>query len=114
MSRVIVLGGRIAGRLSGMQFARQGHDVTVREWESRVAVAPPAEAPTTPRAGAPHAVQGHALLARAVLRPAGSVGAVGSAAMTAMTVAAATCEAGNPWYTMEPRSVKRTGNESEG
>ena len=67
MSRIIVLGGSVAGLLSGMQLARGGHDVTVLEREPHDAIAPPAHAPAAPRAGAPHAVQGHALLARAAV-----------------------------------------------
>jgi len=65
MSHIIVLGGSFAGLLSGMQLARAGHDVIVLERESHAAIAPPADAPAAPRAGAPHAVHGHALLARA-------------------------------------------------
>ena len=65
MSKIIVLGGSVAGLLSGMQLARAGHEVTVLERESRAAIAPPTDEPAALRAGAPHAVQGHMLLARA-------------------------------------------------
>jgi 2-polyprenyl-6-methoxyphenol hydroxylase-like FAD-dependent oxidoreductase len=67
MSRIIVLGGSVAGLLCGMQLARRGHAVTLLEREPRAAVAPPAEAPAALRPGAPHAVQGHVLLARAAV-----------------------------------------------
>ena len=65
MSRIVVLGGSVAGLLSAMQLARGGHRVTVLEREARAALAPPADAPAVSRTGAPHAVQGHVLLARA-------------------------------------------------
>jgi 2-polyprenyl-6-methoxyphenol hydroxylase-like FAD-dependent oxidoreductase len=65
MSRIIVLGGSVAGLLCGMQLARRGHDVTVLEREPQAAVARPADALPVVRPGAPHAVQGHVVLARA-------------------------------------------------
>ena len=67
MNRIVVLGGSVAGLLCGMQLARQGHAVTVLERDVRPAVDLPLDAPPAPRAGAPHAVQAHTLLARAAL-----------------------------------------------
>ena len=65
MRRIVVLGGSVAGLLSAMQLVRGGHRVTVLEREARESLAPPADAPAASRPGAPHAVQGHVLLARA-------------------------------------------------
>src|SRR5215471_15626984 len=67
MSRIVVLGGSVAGLMTAMQLARRGYGVTVLERESRTAVAPPVDAPVTLRTGAPHAVHGHTLLARAAV-----------------------------------------------
>jgi flavin-dependent dehydrogenase len=64
MRRIIVLGGSVAGLVCAMQLARRGFEVTVVEREVRLAVAPPVDAPVALRAGAPHAVHGHSLLAR--------------------------------------------------
>jgi 2-polyprenyl-6-methoxyphenol hydroxylase-like FAD-dependent oxidoreductase len=64
VSRIVVLGGSVAGLVSAMQLARRGFSVTVLEREPRPAVAPPLDAPVTVRTGAPHAVHGHSLLAR--------------------------------------------------
>lgn len=66
MSRIIIMGGSVAGLLTGMQLARAGHDVTVLERESLAAVAA-ADTPAASRPGAPHAVHGHALLSRAAV-----------------------------------------------
>lgn len=67
MSQIIIIGASVAGLLSGMQLARAGHAVTIVEREPSDAVAPPATASVAPRPGAPHAVQGHALLARSAV-----------------------------------------------
>ena len=67
MSRIVVLGGSLAGVLCGLQLARQGHAVTVLERDVRSAVALAIDAPPAPRHGAPHAVQAHTLLARAAV-----------------------------------------------
>lgn len=67
MSRIVILGGSGAGLLTGMQLAGRGHAVTVLEREPRAAIAPPAGIPAAPRKGAPHAVQAHAVLARAAV-----------------------------------------------
>src|SRR5437879_4175093 len=65
MSHIVVLGGSVAGLLSGMLLARRGYQVTVLEKEPRHLVAPPTECVPALRPGAPHAVQGHGFLARA-------------------------------------------------
>ncbi len=44
MSRIVVLGGSVAGLLSAMQLARGGHHVTVLEREAPAALAQPAAA----------------------------------------------------------------------
>jgi flavin-dependent dehydrogenase len=67
MTRIVVLGGSVAGLVSAMQLARRGFDVTVLERDARSLVAPPADAPVSRRTGAPHAVHGHSLLARAAV-----------------------------------------------
>src|ERR1051325_4305604 len=67
MSRIVVLGGSVAGLVSAMQLARCGFDVTVLEREARSLVAPPVDGPVSLRTGAPHAVHGHSLLARAAV-----------------------------------------------
>lgn len=63
MSRIVVLGGSVAGLVSAMRPAHRGHAVTVVERALRAAVAPSVGAPVASRAGAPHAVHGHSLLA---------------------------------------------------
>jgi 2-polyprenyl-6-methoxyphenol hydroxylase-like FAD-dependent oxidoreductase len=67
MNRIVILGGSVAGLLSGMQLARAGHTVTILEREQRSVVAQPADAAAAPRGGAPHAVHGHAVLLRAAV-----------------------------------------------
>jgi flavin-dependent dehydrogenase len=67
MSGIVVLGGSVAGLASAMRLARRGFNVTVVEAQTRERVAPQADGPVSLRTGAPHAVHGHSLLARAAV-----------------------------------------------
>lgn len=64
MPRLVVLGGSVVGAATAMMFARSGWQVTVVDPE-HARFSAPGDA-VAPRPGAPHAVQAHGFMARAL------------------------------------------------